>query len=129
MDKTALMHFAHSHSDADGQAQEALDLQRRAEQPFQRLEIADVLEHQHRAATIAHDIQGPDRPPSVQLFLQSVFVGEAIEARARRVRSGGQNDQDGAPASVLAETPPSAEDAFVVLPQNLTPGPLIAFAR
>ena len=116
MDKTALVQFAHSHSDADGEAQEAPDLQRRAEQPLQRLEIADVLEHQHRAATIAHDIQRPDRPRSVQLFLQSVFVGEAIEARARRVRSDGQNDQDGAPAAVLAQTPPSAEDAFVVLP-------------
>ena len=44
------------------------------------------------------------------------------------MRSDRQNDQDGAPAAVLAQTPPSAEDAFAVLPQNLTAATLIAFA-
>ena len=116
MDKIALVQLAHSHGDADSEAQEAPDLQGGAEQPLKRLETADVLEHQHRANTIAHDLQRSHRPRSVQLFLQSVFVGEAIEARARRVRRDGQNDQDGAPAAVLAQTPPSAEDTFAVLP-------------
>ena len=128
VDKIALVQLAHRHGDADGETQEAPDLQGGAEQPLERLETADVLEHQHRAAAIAHDLQRPDRPRSVQLFLQSVFVGEAIEARARRVRSDGQDDQDGAPAAVLTQTPPSAEDAFAVLPQNLIAATLIAFA-
>ena len=69
-----------SHGDADSQAQEALDLHRRGEQPVERLEAADILEHQHGTTAISHDLQRPHRPRSVQLFLQSVFVGEAIEA-------------------------------------------------
>ena len=39
-----------------------------------------------------------------------------------------QNDQYGAPAAILAQTPPSAEDAFAVLPQDLTAAILTAFA-
>ena len=44
------------------------------------------------------------------------------------MRSHRQNDQHGTPAVVLAQTPPSAEDAFAVLPQNLTAAILTAFA-
>jgi hypothetical protein len=36
------------------------------------------------------------------------------------VLRGMQNDQHGAPVAVIAQAPPSAEDAFAVLPQNLT---------
>ena len=44
------------------------------------------------------------------------------------MRSQRQNDQYGTPAAVPAQTPPSAEDAFAVLPQNLTAAILTAFA-
>ena len=44
------------------------------------------------------------------------------------MRRDRQNDQNGAPAAILAQTPSSAEDAFAVLPQNLTAALLIAFA-
>src|SRR5271157_5624227 len=44
------------------------------------------------------------------------------------MRRDRQNDQYGTPAAVPAQTPPSAEDAFAVLPQNLTAAILIAFA-
>jgi hypothetical protein len=33
---------------------------------------------------------------------------------------GGQNNQHGAPVAVVAHAPPSAEDAFAVLPQGMT---------
>src|SRR5208283_1195638 len=44
------------------------------------------------------------------------------------MRRDRQNDQNGAPAAVLTQTPSSTEDAFAVLPQNLTAALLIAFA-
>ena len=44
------------------------------------------------------------------------------------MRRDRQNDQNGALAAVLAQTPSSTEDAFAVLPQNLTAAILIAFA-
>ena len=80
MDKAALVELAHGHGDADSEAQEASDLHGRSEQPDERLEAADILEHQHSTASIAHDLQRPHRPRSVQLFFQSVLVGEAIQA-------------------------------------------------
>jgi hypothetical protein len=43
------------------------------------------------------------------------------------VSSPRQNDQDGARAAILAQTPPSAEDAFAVLSENSTATDLIAF--
>ena len=62
------------------------------------------------------------RSPTLRPTLPSVRVrGRGDRGSSATVRSDGQNDQDGAPASVLAKTPPSAEDAFVVLPQNLSP--------
>ena len=116
MDKTTLVQFAYSHGDTDGKSKEASYLHRPGEQPLDRLEVANILEHQHGTATVAHDLKRPHRPGSVQLFFQSVFVGEVIEACRRWVSSHRQNDQDGAPAAILAQTPSSAEDAFAVLP-------------
>ena len=66
----------------------------------------------------AHELQRPHRPRAIELVLQSVFVRETIEARARRVLGGGQNDEHGAPVAVIAQAPPSAQDAFAVLRQN-----------
>jgi hypothetical protein len=80
MDKAALVELAQGHGDADSEVQEFPDPHRCVEQPIERLEVADILEHQHGSTTVAHDLEWPHRPGSVQLFLQSVFVGEAIEA-------------------------------------------------
>jgi hypothetical protein len=48
-----------------------------------------------------------------------VFMGEAIEARTRRMLRGGKNDQHGAPLAIIVQSPAMAEDAFAVLPQDL----------
>ena len=102
----------------DGEAQEAPHLHRRAEKAFKRL-AARVLEHQHGPTALADKLERPHRPRAVQLVLQSVFVGKAIEAGGRRVLRGGQYGQHRAPLAVVAQTPSSAEDAFAVLPQDL----------
>jgi hypothetical protein len=40
----------------------------------------DILEHQHGPTALAHEAQRPHGPSAIQLILQAVFVGEAIEA-------------------------------------------------
>jgi len=79
-----------------------------------------VFDDEHRPPVLAHEVQRPHGPRAIQLILQAVFVGEAIEARGRGVLRGGLNNQHRAPVVVIAQAPPSAEDAFAVLPQNLT---------
>ena len=84
---------------ADGEAQKAPHLHRRAEQPVERL-AAGVLEHQHGPTALAHELQRPHRPRPVQLVLQSVFVSKAIEGGRCRMLRGGQHDQHGGPMTV-----------------------------
>ena len=61
------------------EAQEASYLHWPAEQSIERL-AAGILEHQHSVTAAGHEVQRLHRPCSIQLSLQSVFVGEAIEA-------------------------------------------------
>ena len=78
VDETALVQLAERGRDADREAQECSHLHGRAEQPVERL-AARVLEHQHGPAALAHELQRPHRPRTVQLVLQAVFVSKAIE--------------------------------------------------
>ena len=71
-----------------------LRLHRRAEQPLERL-AAGILEHQRGPAALADELQRPRRPCAVQFVPQSIFVGEAIEGRRRRLLRGGQHGQHG----------------------------------
>ena len=59
-----------------------LDLHRRGEQPLERLEPPTSSSTSMVRPPSRTSSSGRDRPRSVQLVLQSVFVGEAIEARA-----------------------------------------------
>ena len=104
--------------DADGEAQEASHLHRRAEQPVERL-AAGILQHQHGPAAVADELQRPHRPRPVQLVLQAVFVSQAIQGRRCRMLRGGQHGQHGVPVAVGARAPCPAEHAVAVLPQDL----------
>ena len=117
VDDAALVQLAQCRDDADGEAQEACNLHRCAEQSVQRL-AARILEHQHDLAALAHQLERAHGPGAVELVPQSIFVGEAIDT-ARRDRLGGRNDgQDGGPGAAIRPAPGSAEGAFAVLPQD-----------
>jgi hypothetical protein len=78
--EAALVELAQSHGNTNGQAQEAFHLHGRAEQPVERL-ATRILEHRHGSSALADKVQRrPHGPRAIQLILQDVFVGEAIEA-------------------------------------------------
>ena len=88
-------------------------------QPLERL-AAGILEQQRRSTAFAGQRERPRRPCGVELVPQFIFVGKAIEAGRRRALRGGQHGQHGAAAAVVVRAPPAAEDAFAILPQDLT---------
>ena len=104
--------------DADGEAQEAARLHRRAEQPIERL-AARILEQQHGSTAFAGKRQRPRRPCGVELVPQFIFVGEAIEDGRGRALHSRQHGQKGAAAAVAVLAPPPAEDAIPILPHDL----------
>jgi len=77
---------------------------------------AGVLEHQHGPTAVADELDRPRRPCPVELVLQVVFASKAIEGGRCRMFRGGQHGQHGGPITIDVA---SAEDAFVVLPQDL----------
>ena len=79
VDEAALVELAQSHGNTNSQAQETSYIHGRAKRPIKRL-AARILEHQHGPTAFAHKLQRQQRPRSVEFVLQSVFVGEAIEA-------------------------------------------------
>ena len=118
VDEPALMDLAQRSRDADGEAQEASHLHRRAEQPVERL-AARILQHQHGPAAVADELQRSRRPRSVQRVLQSKFMRQAIEGRRCRMLRGGKHGQHDVPAAIGILAPRAAEDAIAVLPQDL----------
>jgi hypothetical protein len=104
-------------SDRDGEAQKAPHLHGHSEQSVQRL-AAGVLEHQHGPTAFPDELDRSHRPGRVQLVLQSVFTGKAIEGGRCRMLRGGQHNQRGDRITVDVALSPT-EDAFAILPQNL----------
>ena len=115
VDEAALMDAAQGRGDADGEAQEASHLHRRAQDPVERI-ASRILEQQHGPAALAHELQRAHRPGTVQVVLQSVFVSETIQAARRRVFRGGKHRENGVP---VALAPSPAEDALAVFAQHL----------
>jgi hypothetical protein len=117
VDEAAPMDLCEGRSYRDGEAQKVPHLHGRAEQPVQRCAVG-VLEQQHGPTAVADEPKRPHRPCAVQLVLQFVFVSQAIEGRRCRMFRGGQHGQHGGPITIDVA---SAEEAFVVLPQDLEP--------
>ena len=78
VDEAALVRLAQRGGDADGEAQEASRLHRRADQPLERF-AARILEQQRCSTAFADQRERPRRPCGVELVPQFIFVGEAIE--------------------------------------------------
>ena len=108
VDEAALVHLAKGRRDADGDAQETSHLHRRAEEPAEQL-AAGILEHQNGPTAISHKLERPHRPRAVQLILEGVFVGKAIEGGRSWLFRGREYDQYILAPTFCALTPPSAE--------------------
>ena len=115
VDEAALVRLAQRGDDADGEAQEASRLHRRADQSLERF-AARILEQQRRSTAFAAKRERPRRPRGVERVPQFIFVGKAIERSRRRALRGRQHDQHGAAAAVAVRAPSPAEHAFAVLP-------------
>jgi hypothetical protein len=114
VDEALLMCPPERHDERDRNAEEARGFQRSPEKSVERF-AAGIFEHQHGSIAVAHQLQGSRRPRPIQLILQSEFVGQTIEARARRAVCGRQNDEHGLAYAFIARAPPSAQEAFAVL--------------
>jgi hypothetical protein len=68
VDEAALMEFAQSRGNTDGQPQEASHIHRRAQEPVKCL-ATRILEHQHGPSAIVRELQRLHRPRPVQLTL------------------------------------------------------------
>jgi hypothetical protein len=120
MDEAALVKLAQRRGDADGEAQYLVNLQGRADQPRERL-AARILEQEHGPTACAHELQRPHRPRQVQLVLQAIFVGEAIENGGLRVLAGGPHAQHGGLIAIGRFAPYAVQGKFAVLQQKLDP--------
>src|SRR5208337_3715487 len=118
VDKGALVRLAHGRRDADGEAQEASRLHRFAHEPLQRL-AARILEQQRGSAVFADKRKRPRSPCGVEFVPQFIFVDKALENDRQRAIRQGQHRQHRPTALPAVRAPSPAEDAFVVLPQNL----------
>ena len=118
VDEAVLVHLAKGRGNADGDAQETSHLHRRAEQPAEQL-AAGILEHQNGLTAISHKFKRSHRPRAVQLILEGVFVGKAIEGGRCRLLRGWEHDQHAITPAFCAVTPPSAEGESTILRQDL----------
>ena len=77
-----------------------------------------ILEDQHGPSTFANELKGMDRPCSVQILLQFIFMNQTIEGGGCWMFNGGQHRQYTNEMTVTA-TLSSAEDAFTILPEDM----------
>ena len=112
------MHLAQRCSNADGDAQEAFDFHRWAEKSAEQLP-AGILEHQNALTAMSREFERPHGPGAVQLILERVFVGKAIDSRRSRLFRSREYDQDVFASIARAFAPRSAENESSVLGQNL----------
>ena len=114
MDETALVRLAKGCGDADSEAQETSRLHRRAEEVAEQF-AAGILEHQDGLTAVLHKFKRPHGPRAVQLILESVFVGKAIENIGRWLLRGREYDEYISTPTFGALAPPAAEDEPTIL--------------
>jgi hypothetical protein len=78
-----------------------------------------VFHDEHRPPVLAHEVQRPQRPRSVKVVLEFVFVCEPIDAFKGRMRCAVKDRYESVPFALSIIAPQSAEDTFSVFPQHL----------
>ena len=103
VDEAAPARLAQRRGDADGEAQEAPGLHRRADEPLERF-AAWILAQQRCPTGSADRLVWPGRPCGVELILQLVLMGEAIEDGRRGMLRGGHHNQHRATAALAVRS-------------------------
>jgi hypothetical protein len=112
--------------EGDRDAEEHPQFHRAPQQTLERL-TAPVSQEQDRAATRADEVEGPQGPCVVQIAAHFEFMGETMQARARRVLCREHDSQHRSPVSLRGAPLAAADDPVVVLAQNLNPVVFTAF--
>src|SRR5258708_32034944 len=97
MDEAAPVNLAECRRHADGDAQEATQLDRLPLAPVKdsiQGYAARVLEYQHRPPFVASECQRPACPSGIQFGLERVFVLESPQALSRGLFRGKRYRQD-----------------------------------
>ena len=89
-----------------------------AEEPVERL-AAGILEHQNGLTAISLKFKRSHRPRAVQLILEGVFVGKAVEGGRCRWFRGWEHDQHALTPNLSCVMPSSAEGESTILRQDL----------
>ena len=92
VDEATLVRLAQGGGDAETEAQEASQLQGRAEQAVERLS-AGILKHQRHTAAIMRKRDGSRRPVGVKFGLERIFVFESLDATGRGFFCGNKQDR------------------------------------
>jgi hypothetical protein len=71
----------------NGKGQELTNLHRFAEMPIERL-ATRILEEQYCPIAIANEFQGPGRPITLQMVLQSVFMRKTFDTARSQALCG-----------------------------------------
>jgi hypothetical protein len=87
VNETACMQARERRSKRDGNLQDFHQLQRLRKQAIQKL-TAWVREHEHRAATLAKELQRLNRPFRSKFVLEAILMFEPPEARRRGMFRG-----------------------------------------
>jgi hypothetical protein len=116
--EAALMDPAQACCDLDGEAQEAADLHRGADQPGQWL-AAMIFEHENGPGRILHELQRLRGPGAVKFVSQFIFVRKAIETLRCRMFCGRKHRKHNVLFAVDAVTAGPAQQEPFVLGQDL----------
>ena len=102
--KPALVDLAESRRDVDGETQECPQFHGPVELALQRL-ATGILEHQHGPAALTDKLERPQRPRTVELVPQSIFMCETTDKGRMRALRDGPNRQYRPALPVGARTP------------------------
>jgi hypothetical protein len=111
------MNLAKDHGDAYGQAKELSYLHWGAEEAAEQV-AARIFEQQNDLAAVSRKRKRPHGPCAVQLILEGIFVGKAIESGRRRLFRGWAHNQHANTLTFCAVAPASTEGDSTILPQD-----------
>ena len=86
------------------ESQKSSDLHGLADKAIEGL-ASGVLDNQHRPPGLAHELHRPQRPRTVEVVLEFVFVCETIDALKRRMLSAGEDGCESIPMALIIIAP------------------------